>query len=136
MTLSFDAPPNAPIVSARKCILVVEDEFLIRLLLSEVLRDAGYDVIEAFNGDEALSVLTSSIRLDLIVSDVRMPGSLDGIGLLRIVREALPELPVIITSGHEAPARALAEGATRFVAKPYQMDLVVRAVHDELAKPA
>lgn len=61
---------------------MVEDEFLIRVWASDELRDAGYDVIEAFNADEALTVLKSHVRVDLIISDVRMPGSFDGMGLL------------------------------------------------------
>jgi DNA-binding NtrC family response regulator len=106
------------------------------LIVSEELRDEGYEVIEAFNADEALAVLESEVRVDLIISDVRMPGSMDGMGLLAIVRETIPNLPVIITSGHMDPALALAVGAARFLAKPYPTKLLFDAVQEELAKAA
>lgn len=126
--------PQAPKCDgARTCILVVEDELLIRLMLSDGLRDKGYHVIEAFNADEALLVLETAVP-DLIISDVRMPGSLDGMGLLALVRETLPKIPVIITSAHLQSNLAFADGATRFIGKPYSMDLVIETVRDELGE--
>ncbi len=118
-----------------KCILVVEDELFIRLALSDGLRDVGYQVIEAFNGDEAIEAL-SSVRPDLVISDVRMPGSLDGIALLAIVRREFPDLPVIMVSGHLRPFAALADGTTQFLPKPYAMDEMLQAVEVEIGKPA
>ena len=127
--------PPAPICdAARKCILIVEDELLIRFMLSDGLRDEGYHVIEACNADEALTVLETATP-DLLISDVRMPGSLDGLALLRAVRGTLTNLPVIIMSGHMNSAQAEAEGATRFVAKPYAMDAMFEAVRDVLGQP-
>ena len=118
-----------------KCILVVEDELLIRLALSDGLRDAGYQVIESCSGEEALAIL-DSVRPDLVISDVRMPGPLDGLGLLAIVRREFATLPVIIVSGHLRPADALADGATRFLAKPYGLDVMLQAVEIEIGKSA
>lgn len=115
----------------RKCVLVVEDEFLIRIMLSEELRDAGYHVIEACDAAEALSVL-KTVGPDLIISDVRMPGSIDGLDLLARVRENSPTLPVIIISGHLLPAQAMIEGATQFVAKPFLLEAVVEAARKAL----
>lgn len=127
--------PQAPVCDdSRTCILVVEDELLIRLMLSDGLRAKGYHVIEACNADEALLVLETAIP-DLIISDVRMPGSLDGMALLKLVRETLPKLPVIITSGHLQSNVAFADGATQFIGKPYSMDVVIEAVRVELAEP-
>lgn len=117
----------------RKCILVVEDELLIRLALSDGLREAGYQVVEACCGDEAIEAL-DSVAPDLIISDVRMPGELDGIALLGIVRRRFPALPVIIVSGHLRPAAALADGATQFLAKPYALDAILQAVETEIGK--
>jgi DNA-binding NtrC family response regulator len=96
-------------------------------MMSEGLRDAGYHVIEAFNADEAMIILETAIP-DIVISDVRMPGSIDGLGLVRAVRERRSSLPVILTSGHLDPAEALAEGATQFVAKPYRIETLVREV--------
>ena len=125
---SSPAWPQSPACDeTRPCILVVEDELLIRLMLSDSLRDEGYHVIEACNADEALTLLEAAVP-DLIVSDVRMPGSLDGLGLLAVVRENNPVLPVVITSAHLPSNRALVEGATQFIRKPYSMGLVMEAV--------
>ncbi|PZN97216.1 MAG: response regulator [Alphaproteobacteria bacterium] len=117
-------------------ILVVEDELLVRLMISEALRDEGYSVIEAYNADEALSILDAGKAFDLIISDVRMPGSMDGLGLLDRVRQQSPALPVILTSGHLEPEVALARGATRFVGKPYDLATMLASIVDGLAKPA
>jgi len=135
MVPSSDEPHGAPFPSMRKCILVVEDELLIRLMVSEELRDAGYDVIEAFNADEALAVLNTRGHIDLIFSDVRMPGPLDGIDLLALVKKAHPSLPVIITSANLHPDVAITNGAARFLPKPYISEQVMSAVADELGRP-
>lgn len=113
------------------CILVVEDEFLIRMLLADELRDAGYQVIEAINADEALEVLRG-VTPDAIISDVRMPGSIDGMGLLAAVRQSSPNLPVIIISADASPEDAIAAGANQFVAKPFNAETIVGAIRHAL----
>jgi DNA-binding NtrC family response regulator len=124
------APPERQIH-----ILVVEDELFIRMFISEALRDEGFTVIEAFNADEAMNILAAGKSVDLIFSDVRMPGTLDGIGLLRSVSAGAPNVPVILTSGHLDPAVAIAEGASRFLRKPYDIQEVLDLVAFELEKP-
>jgi CheY-like chemotaxis protein len=115
-------------------ILVVEDELFVRFLISDALRDAGYEVFEAFNADEALDILDSGVTVDLVFSDVRMPGSIDGLGLLAHVRTNSPDLPVLITSGHLPADLALADGATQFLAKPYLIEHAIKLVSEALAK--
>lgn len=127
MNPSPKSPDGRPPAKERKSVLVVEDEFLIRWMLSEELRDVGYHVIEACDAAEALSVL-KTVGPDLIISDVRMPGPLDGLDLLARVREGSPTMPVIIISGHLLPAQAMIGGATQFVAKPFLLEAVVEAV--------
>lgn len=134
MVPSSDTPHGFPSERTRSCILIVEDELLIRFMVGEELREAGYDAIEACNADEALAVLKSRVRVDLIISDVRMPGSLDGLGLLAFVRATLPALPVIMMSAHLEPRLAIGDGATRFLAKPFALGDVLDAVRAELAK--
>jgi CheY-like chemotaxis protein len=65
---------------------VVEDEVLVRIKVADELRAQGYAVIEATNASEAISVLQSSMRIDLVLTDIRMPGDLDGLGLARMMR--------------------------------------------------
>ena len=114
------------------CILVVEDEFLIRLMISELMRDAGYRVIEASDADEGVDIIRSGVHLDLVFSDIRMPGSMDGLGFLLWVKSTKPDLPVIITSAHGDPVTATKCGAAHFVRKPYNIDVVVNLINEEL----
>lgn len=86
------APPST--------ILVVEDEVLIRFVVAAYLRDCGFRVVEATSADEAIAVLEApSTAVDLVFSDVNMPGSRDGFGLARWIREHRAGLPIILTSG-------------------------------------
>lgn len=112
----------------RPRVLLVEDEFLIRILVADHLRDAGFTVLEAMNGDEAISILSAGADIDLVFTDVRMPGDADGMDLLAFVRRTRPELPVLMTSGHLEPALAYAGGAVAFLDKPCDLDVVVKAL--------
>lgn len=124
---------DSDVTEAHPCILVVEDEFLIRLVLCESLREEGYFVIEARNADEALVILDLQMP-NLVITDVRMPGSVDGIGLLALVKLSHPKLPVIMTSGHFSADNALAAGADNFITKPYMREPMLKMVRDQLTK--
>jgi DNA-binding NtrC family response regulator len=127
------ATPGGEVSSdPRACILLVEDELLIRLVIADELRDVGHHVVEACDADEAVTILEAT-EPDLIITDVRMPGTMDGIGLLGFVKRSFPTIPVIITSGHLDPAHAIERGASLFVAKPYTFDAVVKAA-DQLLR--
>jgi CheY-like chemotaxis protein len=115
-------------------LLVVEDEVLIRMYVCDVLREAGYDVIEAADGDQAVDVLKAGIAVDLVLSDVRMPGLTDGLALLAFVRQNLAGLPVILASGHLPPEIAFEEGAAQFLAKPFKDVDALRAVELALVR--
>ena len=109
-------------------VLVVEDEFLIRIVVADHLRDCGFRVVEAFSADEAIGLLIGGVPVDLIFTDVRMPGDADGMDLLAFVRDTRPHIPVIMTSGHLTPHQAVAGGAAAFLAKPCDLDAVVEAL--------
>jgi len=101
--------------------LVVEDEAVIRAILAEELEDAGFTVVEADSADAAVTAFAGRSDIGIVVTDVRMPGSMDGIGLARWMREHAPAVPIIITSGFAAPpdAAAINPAIVRVVAKPY-----------------
>ena len=81
-------------------ILLVEDEWLIRTIVAEQLTDGGFTVCEAENGDEASTLIAQDpTAFTLLVTDIHMPGSLDGMGLARLVRALRPNLPVIYMTG-------------------------------------
>src|ERR1700728_1528520 len=104
-------------VAAR--VLLVEDEVTLRLWIAEELRDAGFTVIEAKNADEASAIIASGSPVDLIFSDVRMPGSMNGLEFARRVRAQYPTLPIIITSGDLGPGGT--GGLGRLLKKPYSV---------------
>ena len=83
----------------RVTILLVDDEPLLLMSMAADLQDAGFAVIEAANADQALAALNTIPSISLVCTDVRMPGSMDGIGLARRVRAERPELPVLLVSG-------------------------------------
>lgn len=100
-------------------ILVVEDEILIRFILADSLRDIGFQVLEAGDGDEGLQILNSGQVIDLIVTDVRMPGEVDGMELTRRSKSLAPGRPVIVCSAHLYESEAFP--ADEFLAKPYSI---------------
>lgn len=114
----------------RPSILVVEDEALIRTILSDELRMAGFSVVEATCADEALSYLSAIGMVDLVFTDIQMPGSMNGLDLVRRLRQQNPSLRVIITSGNAGPKGA--EGLGPFMAKPYDMEQAVEMVFSAL----
>lgn len=109
-------------------ILVVEDEFIIRLHISDYLRDFGYTVSEASSGDEALVILAAGADFDIVYTDVRMPGRTDGLALLDFIRRTRPGVVVVVTSGHLHPSLAMAAGAAGFIAKPCEPEMIVCAL--------
>lgn len=115
-------------------LLVVEDEMFIRMFVCDVLREAGYDVVEAVNGDEALELLKAGVSIDLVLSDVRMPGSTDGMALLDFVKKNHAGVPVIISSGHLDPGVALGAGAAQFLGKPFRIEEALAVVELETKK--
>lgn len=80
-------------------VLIVEDEFLIRMTLSEALLDEGFEVTEAATGDEALRLVGERDQFDLLLTDVQLPGVLNGVELARAARARYPTLPVIFVTG-------------------------------------
>jgi CheY-like chemotaxis protein len=112
-------------------ILVVEDEVLIRALISEELREAGFSVVEASGADEALAFFAGGEHVDLVFTDVRMPGSLTGLDLARTLHALFPALLIVITSGNHGPQDA--KGLGVFVPKPYNLREVVQLLADAIS---
>lgn len=111
-------------------VLVVEDEVVVRALLAEELRSAGFAVIEAGNADDALVYMRSSGPVDLVFSDVQMPGSLDGLQFADQVRNDYPTIPIILTSGDGSMASRVNTG--HFISKPYKITSAIALVFSTL----
>lgn len=100
-------------------VLVVDDEPLLRMDVAAILEDAGCHVLEAANADEALQMMESAVHVDLLVTDVQMPGSMDGIQLSAVFHSRWPETEVMVTSGRVQPRAHELPPNARFLAKPY-----------------
>ena len=120
--------------STQQTILVVEDEFLIRMSAVATLEDAGFLVHEAQNSGEALEVLSRHSEINVLMTDVRMPGLMDGLALIAQVRIDHPAIRSIVVSGNVSAEQARKAGAFGFVAKPYLAKTIVQAVHDTLLR--
>jgi CheY-like chemotaxis protein len=108
-----------PSASQRPVVLIVEDEFLVRMDTGAALETAGFDVIEAGDADEAIAILSARNDIRLIFTDVQMPGSMDGLKLAHFVRDRWPPVKVVATSGHARVTDSDLPEGVRFVPKPY-----------------
>lgn len=118
-------PPSENAAQLRT-VLVVEDEVLVRHVMAVALRERGLKVLEAANAAEALSLLDGGHTIDLLFSDIQMPGALDGVGLAAQMRDRWPRARVILTSGKQPPAAAAEVGL--FIPKPYSPEQVVSTI--------
>ncbi len=118
-------PPafHAKLASVPPTVLVVEDEVVVRALVAEEMRAAGLQVVEAGTADEAWAYLQAGGYADLLFSDVRMPGSMDGVELTRLVRLAYPCMKIVMTSGNMGPRNMGAFDG--FMQKPYSFEQAV-----------
>ncbi|HTC43726.1 MAG TPA: response regulator [Steroidobacteraceae bacterium] len=116
-------------------VLIVEDSVVLRMSVAHYLRGIGYSVIESGNAQDALDVIASGIQIDLVFTDIDMPGDMDGQGLADLLAVEHPDLPVILTSGDRIVTAEPASGAVRrFLQKPYDL-LVLQAHVEELTRP-
>jgi CheY-like chemotaxis protein len=113
-------------------ILVVEDEAIIRMGAVEMLEEVGFSVLEAHNGDIAVSLLESRSDIRAVFTDVNMPGSLCGLKLAKAIRDRWPPIHIIVTSGRSASNEEDFPSLARFIRKPYAPIQVLKALRDLL----
>lgn len=111
-------------------VLVVEDEALIRLYISEELAELGFEVFEAANAREAVEVLKQHPEIHVLFTDIDMPGDVDGLQLAQLVRTRWPPIKIIVTSGKHFFDHAELPVDGRFIAKPYEPAFVVATIRD------
>jgi len=122
------ADTSSTAVAVAETVLVVEDDVLVRAEISQYLRECGYRVVEAGSADEALIVLQEpELKVDVVLSAVEMPGSMDGFGLSQWVRKHRQGLDVILVGNPARAADAAADlcEAGPLLAKPYDPQLIV-----------
>jgi CheY-like chemotaxis protein len=115
-------------------VLVVEDEPLVRDYVADILAQSGFEVIEAASGEEALTLVSRGRGICAVVSDVAMPGAVNGIELARRLRQDSPRTGVVLVSGVFAPDRAYLPPGVPFVTKPVRAATLLRLVR-QVADP-
>ena len=109
-------------------VLIVEDEPLVRMVARATLEEAGFDLVEAATADEALRLLAGVHEFAAVVSDIEMPGEMNGLDLAWAIHAHWPKIAVVLTSGRQLPRPADMPRKVRFVAKPYHPSLLVQIV--------
>ena len=127
--------PRAPVLS-RPVVLLVEDEPLVRTLQVDILREAGFWVLEAQDADEAFEILKRRPDVRAVLTDVDMPGSLDGFEFARLVHQGWPQAGVIVISGKTAPAEGDLPASAVFAAKPVRPAALVDLLRSVMPEAA
>ncbi|MCU1785854.1 ATP-binding protein [Pseudomonas sp. 13B_2.1_Bac1] len=121
-----------PFANAGECVLIVEDDPAVRVLVSQVLSELGYAFVEAGDADNALPIIESSQRIDLMISDVGLPG-MNGRQLAEIGRQIRPELKVLFITGyaeHAAVRGGFLDPGMQLITKPFTFDLLTAKVRE------
>ena len=123
--------------AGRHVVLVVDDEFLVRTVLSEILKDAGFHVLQAETAHDAIAILEHPPQVDhvdLVFSNVKMPG-MDGFELARWVNENKADTPVILASGYVGKTNMAAElRCAEVLKKPFDFDAVIDKIRDTISR--
>jgi CheY-like chemotaxis protein len=131
------SPDSTPIAGGAETIVVAEDDAEVRSTVVETLRDLGYRVLTANDAASALTVIESGVAIDLLFTDVVMPGTLKSPKLARKAKERLPGVAVLFTSGYTE--NAIVHGGrldlgVELLSKPYSREMLARKVRQVMAK--
>jgi len=113
----------------RTLVLIVEDDFLLRMDAAQMIEEAGFDVLEAANADDAISILEARSDINVVFTDIDMPkGSMNGIKLAHAVRGRWPPIKIITTSGHFRVKTEELPAGGQFIPKPYSFSHVTQTI--------
>jgi DNA-binding NtrC family response regulator len=115
-------------------VLIVEDEPLVRLNAADMVEEAGWKAIEAANSSEALELLDADIPVDVLFTDINMPGEMDGLELAACVHQRRPHVHLVVTSGKRALADCVLPDNGTFLPKPYGFYDLVRVIERKLGE--
>lgn len=124
-----------PFANAGETVLIVEDDPAVRVLVSQVLSELGYAFVEAADADSALPIIESGQRIDLLISDVGLPG-MSGRQLAEIGRQIRPDLKVLFITGyaeHAAVRGGFLDPGMQLITKPFTFDLLTAKVREMIA---
>lgn len=115
-----------------RTVLIVDDEPLIRIMLTEVLEDEGYQVVQAKNALEAIVALEAR-KVDAVITDVEMPCGINGVDLARHIASTKFGISVIVTSGGRSISAEELPHGVKFIPKPYDVDFVIKTLSEQLS---
>src|SRR5258708_7164769 len=122
--------------AALRAILVVEDEMLLRMRAVDMVEDAGFTAVEAINADDALAILESRSDIELLFTDIQMPGSMDGLKLANAVHERWPLIKIILVSGQLRLTDEDKPVDSRFFGKPLEVKHMIAEMQEMMGKGA
>lgn len=132
-------PTASSDAQAKATVLIVEDDSSVRLTMSRLLERVGYEVIQSVNGPEALDLLKRrEVKIDIVVTDMVMPGGLTGIEVGKEIRKMSPEMPIVYCSGYSSELMSVTSLASteRFLSKPFEATQLLSIVRELLvARP-
>ncbi|GGK01070.1 PAS domain S-box protein [Pseudomonas matsuisoli] len=135
---NFEVPPDMPRTGAGETVLVVDDEPTVRMLITDVLEDMGYRALEAGDAESGLQALqSSSVRIDLLISDIGLPGGMNGRQMADQARIARPQLKVLFITGYaESDVFGVGQlpSGMHLLTKPFGIDVLGRKVKELLTK--
>ena len=118
----------------RPIVLVVEDDFLLRMDAINIVGNAGFEAVEAANADEAIATIEADPNIHVVFTDVQMPGTMDGLTLARVVKDRWPTIMILATSGRVGVNEKDLPEASVFVPKPYSPAQIIRRLHELTGK--
>ena len=131
----MQAPPTQPIVPGQGTILVVEDNAEVADITASLVEQLGYQTLRAENATEALNRLRRGDKVDLVLSDVVMPGGMNGIALAQEIGNHYPRIPVVLTSGYNDVVQT-AQNRFAILRKPFQLSALDKSIREALERGA
>jgi two-component system, response regulator PdtaR len=119
-------------MAERPAVLVIDDDPVIRMFVGEALSEQGFRALSASSADEGLGVLLNRADIGVVITDVVMPGTLDGLGLVSEIRRRWPWLGIVIASGRMPAGAAANAAATVFLEKPFDETMLLAALKEAL----
>ncbi len=111
-------------------VLVVEDEMILRMRAVDIVEDAGFNPVEAVNADQAIAILESRSDISLLLTDIQMPGSIDGLKLAHAVHDRWPSIKIILVSGQVRPSLMERPPDSRFFGKPLGVEQMISELQE------
>lgn len=113
---------------ANTVVLVVDDETMLRFYAVDIFEDRGFTTFEATNSVEALAALDEHPEINVLLTDINMPGTMNGLELAREVRQRWPAVRLIVASGQVRPSADEMPAGGAFVAKPFSPETILRLI--------